>query len=291
MDQPLPQSPWPAPTWVSVTPTPSKRHRRKVGIIAALGLTSLAAAATVTVLAHDEPTDADADAYSLNVAAAQAQDATTMAFTYEMSLGGDASIDADVSMDLDRKLMSMSMEMDELDGPITCVFDMGSNDMYFDAGAFGDMLPVEDAQWIKFGLDDLTDVDLSELMGPVSDNPLDATMMFDVAKDVEDLGFDEVEGQRVKHYLVTVDTSDALDAQPEVRQALDGLAAEMAQLPETIVYDAYVTEANELVRLVYGFDVLGESMTMDITVTSAGEPVDIEVPDPSTVMDFDDFGF
>ena len=140
---------------------------------------------------------------------------------------------------------------------------------------------------MSIDFEDLTGIDLGSLQ-QMTDNPLDVTEAFLAADAVEDLGFDEVNGQQVKHYRVTVDTDDVLAAMPSFEESFADIPG--FELPDTYVYDVYVTEANEMVRMAYDYEVLGESMSIDLTVTGVNEPVDIVVPDPADVVDIGDFG-
>lgn len=286
----MPASPLTTPpvdaTWVTVAAEKSEpRRRRHVGLVA-LGVVGLAAAATTGVVVTRDD-QADAATYSLTAAAAQAQGATTVSYSMTMEMGDVANVSADVSMDLDRHLMAMTMEMDQmLDEPIQAVFDLNTGVMYMGAAQFANMgAPIGDAEWIEFDVQDATGVDMSDMIDQVGDNPLDAAAMFDAAQHVEDLGFDEVRGEKVKHYSIEIDTATALEAQPKLRDRLETLGADM---PATIVYDAYVNEDNEIARLSYGVEMMGQTTTMDMVVTGVGDEVNIELPDPQTVISLDD---
>ena len=229
-----------------------------------------------------------AEAYSLTQAATQAHDARTLSYEMEMGMGDAGSATAEASLDLDRQLMSMTMSIDLVDQPVEAVFDIGENTMYMSTEAFdgfGDL--VGDVSWVSIDFEDLTGIDLGSL-AQMTDNPLDVTEAFLAADAVEDLGFDEVNGQQVKHYVVTVDTEDVLAATPSLEEALANVPG--LELPDTYVYDVYVNEANEMVRMAYEYDVLGQSMSIDLTVTGVNEPVDIVVPDPTDVVDISDLG-
>jgi hypothetical protein len=272
-------------TWVTVdAEKPEPRRKRHVGLIA-LGIVGLAAAATTgVVVTRDDQAGAT---YSLAAAAAQAEGATTVSYSMTMEMGDVANVSADVSMDLDRHLMGMTMEMDQmLDEPIAVVFDLSTGVMYMGAAQFVGMgAPIGDAEWIEFDVEDATGIDVSDMIDQVGDNPLDAAAMFDAAQHVEDLGFDEVRGEQVKHYSIEIDTATALEAQPKLRDRLEALATDM---PATIVYDAYVTEANEIARLAYSLEIMGQTTTMDMVVTGVGDEVTIELPDPQTVISLND---
>ncbi|MCU1359157.1 MAG: putative lipoprotein, partial [Ilumatobacteraceae bacterium] len=264
------------------TQAPSKSHRRRSGVIAAGALVVVAAGMTATVVMRDTPAEAS---YSLTAATAATNAASTLSYSFEMSTAG-STISGEASMDIDEELMSMTMKTDELPRPVDMIFDLDANNLYMEAGLYEDLgLPIDGAEWIEFDIDELADVDMSSMMSGVGENPLDATAMFESADDVVDLGYDHVEGQRVKHYQITIDQADALGtdfgAHAFVNEGAD---------TDSTVFDAYVTEDNDLVRLTYGQQFMGEFATMDITVTGVGEPVDIQVPHGSSVVQSDDLG-
>lgn len=267
-------------TWVDVSPPVSRRARRR-GRWAAVALVVGAAVATgVVVLTRDAP----AEAYSLTQAATQAQDARTLSYEMEMDMGVAGSATAEASFDLDRGLMSMTMSMDMVDQPVDALFDIDENTMYMSTAAFGDVI---DAEWVSIDFEEVTGLDFGS-MQQMTDNPLDVTEAFLVADEVEDLGFDEVNGQQVKHYRVTVDTAAVLAATPSLEQAMADVPG--LELPDTFEYDVYVTEANEMVRMAYEYEVMGQPMSIDLTVTGVNEPVDIQLPDPADVADIGDLG-
>ena len=86
-------------------------------------------------------------------------------------------------------------------------------------------------------------IDLGSTVNPAA--------VFDKAKSVKDLGFDEVDGEKVKHYEVTVAAADIATMDKLLQQQLDQIGGD---LPDDIVYDMYVTEDNEIRRIAYELD-------------------------------------
>lgn len=84
-------------------------------------------------------------------------------------------------------------------------------------------------------------------------------------ENAERVGEDEIDGERVCHYSLTVNTADAAEAKG------DPLPQGM---PETITYDLYLT-ANDLMRRVT-FAMGGIEAELD--ATNWNEPVDIKAP-------------
>ena len=67
------------------------------------------------------------------------------------------------------------------------------------------------------------------------------------ATSVKDLGFDEVEGETVKHYAVTVPAAEAAKLDKNLQQHFD----DVGDMPADMVYDMYVTEQNEIRRVAF----------------------------------------
>jgi hypothetical protein len=215
----------------------------------------------------------------------QASEANSVSYSVELTMVDGSEYTAEAVLDLDNELMSMTIDDPWLDDRVDFIVDLRGETAYMEADAYTDLgVFVGDAEWISFGLDEVTGLDITPMLDQTSDNnPLDATSMFATADDVEDLGFSVVRGQRVKHYEITmVDAASVATAAHSFVN--DGEGDEAG----TVVYDAYVNERNDLVRLSYTTDSMGEHTSVDVTVTSAGGPVDIDIPRPSTVFDSDD---
>jgi hypothetical protein len=82
---------------------------------------------------------------------------------------------------------------------------------------------------------------------------------------VEQVGEEEIDGERVCHYSVTVDAADAAEAQGEPLPQ---------GMPETITYELYLT-ANDLMRRAT-FEMGG--IEAEMNATNWNEPVDIKAP-------------
>ncbi|MBI5087943.1 MAG: hypothetical protein HZB15_03480 [Actinobacteria bacterium] len=286
---------WMPPGFASAPPPPpSRRHRRRAAIVAVLVLAAMAAAATLTVVLRD---DAAAAAYSLDMAAIDVQDTSTVTYDLDMSTSDGMDLHYEIAMDLDRELSSITMDTDGTEW--VYVMDLGDGVVYVDAAAMETLgADVADADWVSFDLDDMvgSDEDITGVYG-LGENPLDATGLFDQAEEVDDLGFEDINGQEVKHYEVTFDEEDLLGFDTSDLESSDlgadlhtsGFVNDGETDPEgKVVYDVYVNEWNEIVQLTYGMDFLGEWVSVDLTVTSVDEAVDIEVPRSSTVIDGDD---
>lgn len=102
------------------------------------------------------------------------------------------------------------------------------------------------------------------------------------AQEVLYLGEEDVDGQTMRHYQVTVDAQAVMDA-----SGGDDAAATSAGLEdEQIVYDVWLDDDNLMRKL--AFEVEGQ--TLEMRMDDWGEPQDIQVPDPDQVMDIDELG-
>ena len=276
---------WSPHPWVSVSAAPVPSRRRRFAVIGALAVVGVAGGATAAVVLRDQP----AAAFSLEAAAVQAQDTSTLSFTLEMGMDDGSTVSADISMDVERELMAMKMEMPP-EGEFDFVVDLDGNTMYLstDADAFEPMV-FNGAEWIQFDMDDEMDIDMSEMLDQVDDNPFEMAAAFETADGVREMGFETVAGQEAKKYEITVDTAEAI-ADPEMRDLFESTLGDLDTMPDEMVFDAYVTEDNQIVRLAYEMDIMGATTSFDITITGTDDVV-IVVPDPSTVMSFDELGF
>jgi hypothetical protein len=281
--------PWLAPHLASAPRGPSRRHRRRAALVAVLVLVALVAAGAVMVVLRSQPAAA---AYSLDVAAIDVQDTTTLSYDLDMAMSDGSQVHSQVEMDLGRGLASVEMDDGYADWQL--VMDLDDHVMYVQADAFTDMgLDVDGAEWVRYDLDRVVDMDDVTGLYGLGENPLDAAQLFDAAEQVDDLGFEDVDGVRVKHYEVTLDASDVLGTDlSEIDSsglATHGFVNDGDADPEgKIVYDVYVNEWNEIAKLTFGMELLGEYVSVDMTVTSVDEVVEIDLPDPSDVADWDD---
>lgn len=244
----------------------------------------MVAAGTVMVVVRG----GTAEAYSLDALVHGAQTTSTLSYELDTSMPDGTTIFTEVTMDIDHGLASMTMD-DHADHTSKLIFDLDRSRVYVDAESYTAMgVDVGDAEWIEFDLDEMLDMDASTFYGQIGENPLDATLLFDSAQHVEDLGFDQVRGEQVKHYEVTVDEDDVFDLDLET----SGFVNDGTPDPEgVVVYDVFVNESNQMVRLDYDVKVMDQYMSIELTVTGINEVVNIDVPDRSDVIGFDDVEF
>lgn len=101
------------------------------------------------------------------------------------------------------------------------------------------------------------------------------------AQEVIFLGEEDVDGEQMRRYQVTVDTAAVAEA------AGEDAAATSLGLEETLVYDVWIDDESLMRMMTFGnMGMEGMSMRMD----NWGEEQDIQVPDPEQVMDMDELG-
>ena len=116
-------------------------------------------------------------------------------------------------------------------------------------------------------------------------NPLDAGALFENAKSVTEIGFDEVDGVKVKHFQVAVDTVAAMKVSPQLQQQVDQLGGD---IPEELTYEVYVDEQNQIRRTTIDIVLANQTTSVDVVIKPQTEPIVIETPDPADVTDFAD---
>jgi hypothetical protein len=121
-------------------------------------------------------------------------------------------------------------------------------------------------------------------------SPLDVAAITDVATNVEDMGFEEIDGLKVKRYQVTFKTTDILKANEALEGQLDSMFDIIGgDFPDEIVYDMYVDEQNQMRRVSYVMDVGSFELSADMVVTSINEPVSFKIPEADEVTDAREF--
>ncbi len=90
---------------------------------------------------------------------------------------------------------------------------------------------------------------------------------------LEYVGEEEVDGETMGHYVLTVDTEAALEAN-------GGMAGSTQGVPKTITYDLWLDGDNLMRKM--AFDLMDTKMTM--TMSDWGKPVDVKAPPASAIV-------
>lgn len=291
-----PGSPWATPSsggpaeqpLVPLAEAPRRSGKGKwIGVAAVVALLGAGGGVFLATRGGDK-----VEAFSLQAASEQAAASDDVQMTMTMSVG-PLAFEAEVIFDDNSGLMQMTMSGDVVGSAgideVLVIMDTNNLTMYMSTAAFGDEIPT-DAEWVLMDMSDLG-VDTSQFDQISSNNPLDIAPMFENANSVEEVGFDEVNGEKVKHYKVTVDMADALAVQPELQERLDELEelGEGLTMPDELTYDVYVNEGNQLRRIVFEMPFGPMNIDADIVVTAIGDAVpQIEVPPGDDVVSFEE---
>jgi hypothetical protein len=111
------------------------------------------------------------------------------------------------------------------------------------------------------------------LTGGGSLSPADSLKAFEAGlEEVEELGQDDLGGEQVTGYRVTVDAEKALDAMG---------TPETPGMPDTLDYEVWLDNQDRMRRMT--IELAGTTVTADMT--NWGEDVSIEAPEPGDVVD------
>lgn len=284
-----PMDPFSAPPSVPLSVViPDEPRKRHVGRFIAIAVVAVAAiggvAFAVTRGGDDKPT------YSLTEATEATVEVKWLTFTTTTE-GFGSEVSAEAESDVEKGLVHLTMDLGSdvvgIGGELEMILD-GKNKVTYINGSFFESLGIPiDAEWLSMdeawfeenGQD-------SVFNGSDIGNPLDAAVALDKAIKTEEIGFDEVNGLKVKHYRVTFRGEDVLVASGQLGAQLDELDGEV---PDEIVYEFYIDEQNVVRRVSYIVDIGSGEVTTDIVVTSINEPVNIAIPDAKDVTDARDF--
>lgn len=259
--------------------------RRRSGLFVGVGVLAVAAlAAAGLLLLNNDTTEAT---YSLTEASAAAAETTAVAFTMTMNLMGE-EITAEAETDSISGLSHIVMDLGTVDGSIEMIADTNEKVIYFKSSFLEESgLPI-DTEWVKMDekfLQDQAGGGESVFDSANLGNPMDAGAIFETAKSVTEIGFDEVDGVKVKHFEVVVDTLEAMKVSPQLQQQFEEFDAD---IPEELTYDVYVDEQNQIRRTTIEMSVAGQKVAVDIVIKPSSGPIVIEVPTQADVTDLAD---
>ncbi len=263
---------------VNVEPPPKPKRGRLFAALAAV-VVLIGGFVAYLVLANDS----SSEKYSLTAAVSGAQGADSMAYEMRMDMGIVGAIIIDGRFDAEHQRMAMTMTIDGMDAAdmpeVEYLIDIESQMMYVNAEALADSGLDVDTPWIGV---DLSESSVMNDLGAMGSNPADMAASFADAENVEDLGLETVDGTEVRHYRVTVGIADVLAANPALEGQYEDAGAE---LPDEIVYEVYVDASNQLRRMTFDLDILGQSITFEMTITAVDDVEPIVIPDPSDVTE------
>ncbi len=184
-----------------------------------------------------------------------------------MEMGGGAqsmTAEGDVSYAGDSTSMQLTMQSPEL-GPGVIEMRMVDGVMYM---SMPPMTP--EGKILRFDLND-PNSPLGSLGGVTQGDPLETFKAFDEGlRDVQYLGSEDVDGEEMDHYVLTVDGKAAAEAQ----------GAPAGSVPKEITYDLWLDDDDLMRRIQYTVGGGGVTLSM----SDWGEPVTVKAPRKADIM-------
>lgn len=283
--------PEPVPAGSPSDPTPPTPRRAGFLVVAVLALLALGVGAFVALdnAGGDDVALPTIDAYSLAAAAEATLAARTVEFDLTVDAVGLGAVTVSGAVDNEAGLMSVSSDLSGLlpiddalpmdGGSVELLFDSETATMYIGASGFGELFGA-DTPWISADLGVLAEqagVSLDELRAETFVDPTETARLLLDADDVTEIGTETIDGVETRHYQVTVDLAGALAAIPTDELPDLGEIPEV-DVPDSVVYDVWVTADNELRRASFELDVAGQSVATVLDMTISDRPLELAVP-------------
>jgi hypothetical protein len=225
--------------------------------------------------------------------------ARTVEFDLSVTTGSYGSVSVAGAVDNETKVASISTNLASLvglgedtpfgdTGDIEVLLDGDAGVMYLSADALGGLLP-SDAPWLSVDLTALAEnegVPLEDMKDEWFVDPTESARLLLDADNVVEIGPETIDGVDTVHYQVTVDVADALAASPQAGSALGDA---MIDVPDTVVYDVWVTADNQLRRAGFELTVADQTVAVVLDMTTSDEPLVAELPSESDVFDITGF--
>ncbi|HUS42684.1 MAG TPA: hypothetical protein VMY16_08455 [Ilumatobacteraceae bacterium] len=282
---------------VPVAETASGGRRRPFALVAAVvAVAALGVAAFVALAGGGSGDGADiAEPYSLIAAAESTITASTVEFDLTVSASDLGEITVSGAVDNDSQLVMVTTDVSSLlglgdtpmpfgGGDMTVLVDGSAGVIYLDASALGGFLP-DSAGWVSIDLGALAEQSgqaLDDLQDEFAIDPTDIARSLLDTDNATEVGIDTIDGVEVKHYEVSVDIAAALAAVPQAD--LDPALADI-DLPDTVTYDVWVTADNQLRRVSFGTEIAGQTVGMQLDMTTSSESLGVELPADGDVFD------
>lgn len=230
-------------------------------------------------------TDPDSsDAYSFARATETVDAAAALRLTMDMAAPGTTM---EMTGAVDRGSRRFSMDMatvtdDDMFGFGDMTFSMIADDPTSTIYMSGELLSSfygADTPWVSMTEEFVG----GDGMDAWFDQPLELATIFAGYEPVE-LGIDDIDGEQLKHFTVTITLEDLLAEDPD---AVTGFGtADLTSLDE-ITYDVWIDADSRLRRISMDLDVAGEQVSMDMRLEHLAEPIEIALPDPADVTDWE----
>jgi len=236
-----------------------------------------------------------AEPYSLQAAAESAVAARTIEFDLSVSASDLGEVMVSGAVDNETNVVSITTDLSSLlalgdmplplgDGEMTVLVDGSSGVVYLDASVLGGFLS-QGAAWVSIDLGALAEQSgesLDDLAGELALDPTDIARSLLDTENATEVGVETIDGVEAKHYEVSVDVAAMLATVPQAD--IDPALADI-ELPDTIVYDVWVTADNQLRRVSFDTDIAGQSIALQLDLTTSGDALGVELPAASEVFD------
>ncbi len=237
-----------------------------------------ASSASASESASDDPTEAADDPGSTDDGGHLDKDGLVEAITegqrkagsahIAMKMSGGISAEGDVDYQGSSPEMQMSMKLPQMGA--------GTMEMRFVDGIVYMTMPqvTPRGKFLKIDPNDKSNP-MSKNFGSLTEqmDPLNSIKgMRAGVQDVEFVGAEEVAGDPVDHYRVTVDTAKMMEATGQ--KTVPGM-------PETLTYDMWLDDKDLLRRM--QFDLSG--VKMDMLMSRWGEPVEVQAPPADAIVE------
>ena len=291
-----PASAFPETELVPTVAPSSGGRRRPIALAAAVvAVMALGVAAFVTLAGGSGDSADVAEPYSLIAAAESTITARTIEFDLTVSASDLAEVTVSGAVDNESQLVSITTDLSSLlalgdmplplgGGDMTVLVDGATGVVYLDASALGGFLP-DSAGWVSIDLGALAEQSgqaLDDLQDQFALDPSDIARSLLDTDNATEIGIETIDGVEVKHYEVSVDIAAALAAVPQAE--LDPAIADI-DLPDTVTYDVWVTADNQLRRVSFGTEIAGQTIGMQLDMTTSDQPLGVELPADSEVFD------
>ena len=279
------------------TANPSGGRRRPFALAAAVvAVVALGIGAFVALAGGNSGDGADvAEPYSLLAAAESTIAAPTVEFDLSVSASDLAEVTVSGAVDNESQVVSVTTDLSSLlslgdmplplgDGEMTVLLDGANGVVYLDAGALGGFLS-DGAAWVSIDLGVLAEQSgesLDDLQSEFALDPTDIARSLLDTENATDVGTETIDGVEVRRYEVAIDVAAALEAVPQAD--IDPALGDI-ELPDTVVYDVWVTADNQLRRVAFDTEIAGQSIAMQLDMTTSSEPLGVELPAGSEVFD------
>ena len=276
---------------------PGGGRRRPFALAAAVVAVMALGVAAFVALAGGRSGDGSdvAEPYSLIAAAEQTISARTVEFDLTVSASDLAEVAVSGAVDNETQVVSVTTDLSSLlalgdmplplgDGEMTVLLDGANGVVYLDAGALGGFLSAG-AAWVSIDLGVLAEQSgqaIDDLQEEFALDPTDIARSLLDTENATEVGTETIDGVDVMHYEVTVDVAAALAAVPqaELDPALDDI-----ELPDSVVYDVWVTADNQLRRVAFDTEIVGQTIAMQLDMTTSNDALGVELPADSDVFD------